>query len=389
MPEIESDVCLRIRVLNQQRQPLGGTVDIQFAPQTVGQALNVKAADASKDIDISGLQRTPQGLYQVTVTPTSVFRPSSQFVNIPASGFNTVEFVIASAGGTQKGPPPPAPAPTPTPPPPPPEGDDIGMRIRVLNAQKQPLGGTVDIDIQSQNTSDSYSLKGVDASKDIDVTGLARFPQVSVYEVTVTPTQVFKPTSQFVSVPASGFNTVVFVIDVGSQPLPTIPDQLNAKDLGTALGLRLGGRPADGSRPPDPTTAGPSQVVWVDNGDEVLVHLDSTRVQILPKTVLVSVDLETDQTGRQPLIVALALGDGSDDAGLVATTDEIPRGNGLLAARWGEALQASVWATLMQMSQEHAFERSKAPRGVTVVNGLLNFRADTPLQAVAPSAVRS
>ena len=377
MSDIESEVSLRLQVLNQQREPLGGTVDIEFKPQVAGQTLNVKGADASKDIDISGLQRAPQGLYEVTVTPTSALQPASQFVNIPASGFNTVEFVFTAGTGTQKGPPAPQ------------EDDDICMRIRVLNPQKQPLGGTVDIDIQSQDTDDSSTLKGVDASKDIDVTDLARFPQVSVYEVTVTPTEIFKPTSQFATVPASGFNTVVFVIDVGSQLPLTIPDQLNAQDLGTALSLRLGGTPADGSRPSDPSVSGPSQVVWVENGDEVLVHLDSTKVQILPKTVLVSVDLETDQTGRQPLVVVLALGDGTDDARLVATTDEIPRGNGLLAARWGEALQASVWATLMQMSQEHAFERSKAPRGVTVVNGLLNFHADTPLQAVAPSAVQS
>jgi hypothetical protein len=34
-----------------------------------------------------------------------------------------------------------------------------------------------------------------------------------VYEVTVTPTDVFSPVSQFATVPASGFNTVVFTID--------------------------------------------------------------------------------------------------------------------------------------------------------------------------------
>ena len=57
--------------------------------------MKVKAADASKDIDVLGLQRYPQvQLYEVTVTPTDVFKPTSQFVKIPPSGFNTVEFVI-------------------------------------------------------------------------------------------------------------------------------------------------------------------------------------------------------------------------------------------------------------------------------------------------------
>ena len=104
MPEINADICIRIRVLNPQRQPLGGTVDIEFKPQDVGQTVNVKGADASKDIDVSGLQRTPQGLYQVTVTPTDVFKPTPQFITIPASGFNTVEFTIDKGTGPQPGP---------------------------------------------------------------------------------------------------------------------------------------------------------------------------------------------------------------------------------------------------------------------------------------------
>jgi hypothetical protein len=375
MPDNENDVALCVRVLNQQRQPLGGTVDIELKPQVAGETLNVNGVDASKDIAISGLQRAPQGIYEVTVTPSGVFAPASQFVMIPASGVKTAEFLFAAAPGPQPGPPP--------------TDDGICVRIRVLNPAGQPLGGTVDIDFQSQNTSDSLSIRGADASKDIDVSCIQRYPQVSVYEVTVTPTNVFKPTSQFVTVPASGFNTVVFVIDMGTEAPPRIPDQLDATALGAALSLRLSGTPADGSRPPDPSSSPLSEVVWVENGDEVLVHLDSTKVQILPRTVLVSVDLETDQTGRQPLVVVLSLGDGTDNAGLIGTTDEIPRGNGLLAARWGHALQASVWATLMQMAQEHGFERSRAPRGITVVNGLLNFHADAALQAVAPTAVQS
>jgi hypothetical protein len=203
MPESSSDTTLRIRVLNPQRQPLGGTVDIEFKPQGTGQTLNVKGADASKDIDVSGLQRTPQGLYQVTVTPTDVFRPSPQFVNVPASGFTTLEFIIDKGTATQPGT----------------TGggnDAICLRIRVLNPQRQPLGGTVDIELKPQNVGDTVNVKNADASKDIDVKGLQRTPQ-GLYQVTVTPTDVFKPNSQFVTIPASGFVTVEFVIDKGGQ----------------------------------------------------------------------------------------------------------------------------------------------------------------------------
>lgn len=89
-----ADTCLVVRVLNPRQKPLGGKVDIEFQPQESGPVVKVAGADASGDIDVSGLQRTPQGLYQVTVTPTDVFTPSSQFVTIPASGFATAVFVI-------------------------------------------------------------------------------------------------------------------------------------------------------------------------------------------------------------------------------------------------------------------------------------------------------
>jgi hypothetical protein len=90
---------------------------------------------------------------------------------------------------------------------------DICIRIRAFNPQRQPLGGIVDIEFKPQDAGQTTEARGVDASKDIDVKGLKRFPQVAVYQVTVTPTDVFKPTSQFVTIPASGFNTVEFVIN--------------------------------------------------------------------------------------------------------------------------------------------------------------------------------
>jgi hypothetical protein len=122
-------------------------------------------------------------------------------------------------------------------------------------------------------------------------------------------------------------------------------------------------------------------VVWVDGGDEVLVHLSAAQVRILDKMLLVSVDLETDQTGRTPLTVALALGTATDPAGLVAVTDEFPQGNGQLAARWGAALQAAVWSSLLGLSQDHAAERNKAPRGISAAPGQLTLHADAALVA--------
>lgn len=162
--------------------------------------------------------------------------------------------------------------------------------------------------------------------------------------------------------------------------------QFDEKTLIAELSSRLAGRPADGSRSNAPGPAGSpaNVVVWIDAGDEVLVHLDSVAVRIVGQTLLVSVDLDTDQTGRTPLIVSLALGAGKDAAGLVAVTDELPHGNGLLAARWGPHLQAAVWASILGMAQDFSAQLGGVPRGLTIANGVLNLEAGLPLQAPPP-----
>jgi hypothetical protein len=164
-------------------------------------------------------------------------------------------------------------------------------------------------------------------------------------------------------------------------PTYRVPDHFNEPSLARELSLRLAGTSADGSAGTvlDNTTS----VVWVESGDEVLIHLDSLQNRILDGALLVSVDLETDQTGRSPLIVSFVLSnDPNDPAGLVATTDEYPRGHGQLAARWGRPLQAALWASLLSIAQDHAAERSAAPQAIVVRPGALHLQAGEPLSII-------
>jgi hypothetical protein len=94
MPNTESNISIRLKILNSQRQPLGGTVDIEFKPEVSGPPVTIKAADASKDIDVAGLQRSPAGVYQMIVTAGDPTKPATQFITIPATGFNTVEVIF-------------------------------------------------------------------------------------------------------------------------------------------------------------------------------------------------------------------------------------------------------------------------------------------------------
>ncbi len=166
----------------------------------------------------------------------------------------------------------------------------------------------------------------------------------------------------------------------GPPPPPhKIPDIFDEVALSSALAVRLAGTPANGAR--IPANQSNASVIWVDGGDEVLVHLNSATVRIMDRMLLVSVDLETDQTGRTSLVVALAVSGEGEPAGLVATTDEFPRGNALLAARWGRALHAAVWASVLALASEHATERAMAPLGISAATGRLRLQAGNPLQA--------
>jgi hypothetical protein len=118
----------------------------------------------------------------------------------------------------------------------------------------------------------------------------------------------------------------------------------------------------------------------------VVVHLDSVQVRLVTGSLLVSVDLETDQTGRATLVTAFALGAATDPAGLTAVTDDLPKGLGALSARWGKTLQAAIWASLLGLAQDAAAQQGGAPIGLAVTQGSLTVIAGTPLSAQARPA---
>ena len=108
-------------------------------------------------------------------------------------------------------------------------------------------------------------------------------------------------------------------------------------------------------------------VVWVKDGDEVIVWLDSLTVRLEPGTVQVHVDLESGQTGRAPLDVVIAVAEPRARPSLLAVTDDTARGDERLAARWGQTLQDAVWGTLLAIAGEGA-------AGIAATDGMLLLR---------------
>jgi hypothetical protein len=153
---------------------------------------------------------------------------------------------------------------------------------------------------------------------------------------------------------------------------------VNEAQLAVELAGRLPGTSADASQL---VNVSPTTIIWVERGDEVVVHLDSLQVRLLAGSLLVSVDLETDQTGRATLVAAFALGGDGDPAGLNAVTNDLPQGLGTLTARWGKTLQAAIWASLLGFAQDAAAQLGGAPTGLAVSQGSLTIIAGTPLTA--------
>jgi len=127
----------------------------------------------------------------------------------------------------------------------------------------------------------------------------------------------------------------------------------------------------------EPKAPVPGAVVWIDEGDEAVVHVDATEVRLLGGTLLVSVELETDQGGCQSLAMAFALGKPGEAAGLLATTDELPRGEPLIVARWGRIVQDAVWASLLEVATALA-PSDRPPVGIGVAGGELVVETAVP-----------
>ena len=122
------------------------------------------------------------------------------------------------------------------------------------------------------------------------------------------------------------------------------PDPPTPDSLSHSIAARLGG--------------GAPRIVWTDAGDEVLVHLDGLDAQARDGMLVVRVELEADDVGRERLTLPFALG---EDAGgrLVATAPEVVTG-GPLAARWGLIAQDTIFDALAYLRGGRAPQRCAA-----------------------------
>ncbi len=151
-------------------------------------------------------------------------------------------------------------------------------------------------------------------------------------------------------------------------------DAISPASLGESLRKNLSGADGDSA----------NQVVWADVGEEVLVHLDSLAIEVHPGLIVATLDLESDQTGRETMSVPFAVGDSREDGTMIAVTEELPTGHPGLAARWGPSIQAALWAGILDEARDRAGVAGGVPGRIWVEGSDVLFEASTP-----PEPVRS
>lgn len=88
-------------------------------------------------------------------------------------------------------------------------------------------------------------------------------------------------------------------------------------------------------------------VVWSEAGSEIVVMPETAAVRVGSGWVVVSLDVETDQTGRVKLQLVFAVGRAGDGDGLrVASTLAMADPSGLLS-HWGTGLQEAIWSGVL------------------------------------------
>ena len=107
-----------------------------------------------------------------------------------------------------------------------------------------------------------------------------------------------------------------------------------------------------------------SDVVWTEDGSEVIVHTDTLQINAQTGLLTISVEMSCDQTGRSTVTVKFFIGDQEDLSNLVGVKEESPDGPPILVGRWAQPLQDVVWSVLLEQGEMISSSDGATLRGV-------------------------
>lgn len=110
-----------------------------------------------------------------------------------------------------------------------------------------------------------------------------------------------------------------------------------------------------------------TEVVWVAGDSELAISLSELSVKFADGLIVVLIPVRCDQTGREVIEVAFAVGAPNQPAGLYASTYRRPNGTELIVSVWGESLVALAWQCVLGLVSGVAGAMGKDARGNVLV----------------------
>jgi hypothetical protein len=118
---------------------------------------------------------------------------------------------------------------------------------------------------------------------------------------------------------------------------------------------------------------GADTVLWTSGDSEILVEVGGVKTELNDGLLLVTIPVRCEQAPSAHVQVAFAVGSDERPAGMVAATEERPRGPAVVIDIWGDALVAFAWQLVLAVTTALARESGKdidgaglVPAGVTV-----------------------
>lgn len=129
------------------------------------------------------------------------------------------------------------------------------------------------------------------------------------------------------------------------------------------------------------------RVLWRHAGSELLVVPGRLQVRLSEGLLAISLPVQCDQTGDAMVHVSFAIGSARRPAGLVATTEERPRGPDVVVDLWGERVVAYLWRSLLELLESLAAESGRDEDGAPLLPAAMQASANgLTVQAMARHA---
>ena len=108
-------------------------------------------------------------------------------------------------------------------------------------------------------------------------------------------------------------------------------------------------------------------LLWQRAGNSLLVLPDKLQLRLGDGVLAFSLPVQCDQSEAVEVHVSFVVGDPRRPAGLLAITEERPRGPAVVVDTWGEAIVAFCWHVVLQVATSLAAEAGLDEDGVAPI----------------------